>query len=434
MTDSRIPFERIAAQPSPWLGGEGPHADLVVSTRVRLARNLAGVPFSHRAREEQLQGVLASVGSAVEGAPSFEQGVMLRMNELTPLDRQLLVERHLVSHELADGARPRGILISPEERLSLMVNEEDHLRLQTMTSGFQLADAWGAADRADDELSQALDFAFSEEIGFLTACPTNTGTGMRASVLIHLPALVLLKEIDRVLKSVMQVGLNVRGLYGEHSDVMGNLFQVSNQTTLGHSERESIESLDRVARQVMEHESRARDGARCARADRDKVWRAYGLLRHCRAIAAQEVINLVRRFGSASRWACRDRRRCVVNELLVLTQPAHLQHASVVSCHRENGMATGPSSFGSAWRWPSGRWGRARKPPKGKPCTASSQNVFARYDLSGPRGSGAAAARLHRHRALCCWASSARVRESRPPCSTTSAWISIASGRKSRTW
>ena len=330
MSDSRTPFERIAAQPSPWLGGEGPHADLVVSTRVRLARNLAGIPFSHRAREEQLRGVLASVASAVAGAPSFEQGVMLRMNDLTALDRQLLVERHLVSHELADGARPRGILIGPEERLSLMVNEEDHLRLQTMTSGFQLADAWGVADKADDELSQALDFAFSEEIGYLTACPTNTGTGMRASVLIHLPALVLLKEIDRVLKSVMQVGLNVRGLYGEHSDVMGNLFQVSNQTTLGHGERESIESLDRVARQVMEHESRARERlVRDARVQiEDKVWRAYGLLRHCRAIAAQEVINLCSavRLGVSMGLPGLPPLR-VVNELLVLTQPAHLQHA-----------------------------------------------------------------------------------------------------------
>ena len=328
MSDAAIQFERLVSRPSPWLSGDGPHADLVVSTRVRLARNLAAVPFTHRAREEQLQGVVASVAGAVAGAPAFHDAFLLRMNEIGALDRQILVERHLVSHELGDGVRPRGILIGPEERLSLMVNEEDHLRLQAMASGFQLSEAWGVADRADDELSQALDFAFSEEIGYLTACPTNTGTGLRASVLIHLPALVLLKEIDRVLKSVMQVGLNVRGLYGEHSDVMGNLFQVSNQTTLGQSERESIESLDRVTRQIMEHESRARERlVRDARIQiEDKVWRAYGLLRYCRAVSAQEVINLCSavRLGVSLGLTGLGPLR-VVNELLVLTQPAHLQ-------------------------------------------------------------------------------------------------------------
>ena len=210
----------------------------------------------------------------------------------------------------------------------MMINEEDHVRLQSMASGFQLAEAWAAADKVDDELADALDFAFSEEIGYLTSCPTNTGTGLRASVLIHLPALVLLQEIHKVLKSVMQVGLNVRGLYGEHSDVMGNLFQVSNQTTLGQSERDSIESLDRVARQVMETETRARERlVRDARVQtEDKVWRAYGLLRYCRAVSAQEVINLCSavRLGVSLGLPglCPLR---VINELLVLTQPAHLQ-------------------------------------------------------------------------------------------------------------
>ena len=328
MSDPAARFDQLVSRPSPWLGGDGPHSDLVVSTRMRLARNLAAVPFTHRAHEEQLQGVVSSVASAAAATTSFAGALLLRMNEIGGLDRQILVERHLVSHELGDGGRPRGILVGAEERLSLMINEEDHLRLQAMASGFQLAEAWGAADKADDELSQSLDFAYSEEIGYLTSCPTNTGTGLRASVLIHLPALVLLKEIDRVLKSVMQVGLNVRGLYGEHSNVMGNLFQVSNQTTLGQSERDSIESLDRVTRQIMETESRARERlVRDARVQiEDKVWRAYGLLRYCRAISAQEVINLCSavRLGVSMGLAglCALH---VINELLVLTQPAHLQ-------------------------------------------------------------------------------------------------------------
>jgi len=328
MSDAGREFEALLSRPSPWLAGDGPSADLVVSTRIRLARNLASMPFTHRAREEQLQGVVASVATAAAATSAFHDAFLLRMNEIGPLDRQVLVERHLVSHELGDGARPRGILIGPQERLSLMVNEEDHLRLQAMGSGFQLAEAWAVADKADDELGQGLDFAFSEEIGYLTSCPTNTGTGLRASVLIHLPALVLLQEIHKVLKSVMQVGLNVRGLYGEHSDVMGNLFQVSNQTTLGQGERESIESLDRVTRQVMETETRARERlVRDARIQtEDKVWRAFGLLRYCRSVSAQEVINLCSavRLGVSLGLSglCPLR---VINALLVLTQPAHLQ-------------------------------------------------------------------------------------------------------------
>ena len=321
-------FADLITRPSPWLSGEGPHAEMVLSTRIRLARNLRSVPFTHRARDEQLQGVLLSVSSAAQRSKSFERGLLLRMNEMTPVERQILVERHLVSHELGDGARPRGIMIAADERLSLMINEEDHLRLQSMTPGFQLADAWSLADVADDELDQALDFAFSDEIGYLTSCPTNAGTGLRASVLIHLPALVLLEEIQKVLKGITQVGLNVRGLYGEHSEVMGNLFQISNQTTLGRSERDSIESLERVTRQIIEHEEGARDRMmRDARVQiEDKVWRAYGTLRYCRSIQSREVINLCSavRLGVALGLPglCPLR---VVNELLILTQPAHLQ-------------------------------------------------------------------------------------------------------------
>jgi protein arginine kinase len=321
-------FEDLFARTSPWLAGEGPHAELVLSTRIRLARNLRDVPFTHRAREEQLQGVLSSVGAAAQGSSTFSGALVLRMPECTPLQRQVLVERHLVSHELGDGARPRGVLVAADDRMALMVNEEDHLRLQALTPGFQLAEAWALADAADDELSQGLDFAFHEELGYLTSCPTNAGTGLRASVLIHLPALVLLEEIQRVLKSIMQVGLNVRGLYGEHSEVMGNLFQISNQQTLGRSERDSLESLERVTRQIIETEERARERMlRDARIQiEDKVWRAYGTLRFCRSIHAREVINLCSavRLGVALGLAGLPPLR-VLNELLVLTQPAHLQ-------------------------------------------------------------------------------------------------------------
>jgi len=321
-------FEELFVSSAPWLKGEGPHADMVLSTRIRLARNLRDVPFTHRAADEQLHGVLASVASAVSPSGTLGGGLLLKMQDCTPIERQVLVERHLVSHELGDGARPRGIYLAPDERVSIMINEEDHMRLQALTPGFQLAEAWSLADSADDVLDESLDYAFSDEIGYLTACPTNAGTGLRASVLIHLPALVLLEEIQRVLKSVMQVGLNVRGLYGEHSDVMGNLFQISNQTTLGRSESDSIESLERVTRQVIEAEEHARERLlRDARVQiEDKVWRAYGLLRHCRSVSSEEVINLCSavRLGASlgTQGLCPIR---VINELLVLTQPAHLQ-------------------------------------------------------------------------------------------------------------
>ncbi len=323
-------FEELLQHPSPWLSGTGPHSELVVSTRVRLARNLSEVPFTHRARDEQLQGVLMSVADAAAHTQAFRGGFLLRMSELSTLDRQVLVERHLVSHELGDGARPRGVMIGAGEQLSLMINEEDHLRLQAIASGFQLAEAWRNADGADDELDHILDFAFNDEVGYMTSCPTNAGTGLRASVLIHLPALVLTQQIQKVLKGLVQVGLNVRGLYGEHSEVMGNLFQISNQTTLGQAERESINRLEQFCRQIVEYEERAREILlKDARIQiEDKVWRAYGSLRFCRTITAQEVINLCSavRLGAALGLSGLPPIR-VINELLVLTQPAHLQRA-----------------------------------------------------------------------------------------------------------
>ncbi|MFM7230943.1 MAG: protein arginine kinase [bacterium] len=326
-----IDFAGLFKTPAPWLRGTGPHSEMVLSTRIRLARNLADVPFTQRARNEDLMGVLSRVGAAVHSSSVLGGGLLLRMQDCSAIERQVLVERHLVSHELSDGTRPRGIYVAPDDRVSLMINEEDHLRLQTLVPGFQLAEAWGLADVADDELDARLEYAFSEDFGYLTACPTNAGTGLRASVLIHLPALVLLGEIKRVLEAVQQMGLSVRGLYGEHSEIMGNLFQISNQTTLGRSERESIDSLDRVTRQIIETEERSRERMwRDARAQlEDKVWRAYGTLRYCRTIQAKEVINYCSalRLGVALgvEGLCPLR---VVNELLVITQPAHLQHAA----------------------------------------------------------------------------------------------------------
>ncbi len=314
-----------------WLDGTGPASDVVLSTRVRLARNLREVPFTHRAREEQLAMVYSSVVSAVHKTPALVSSSALPMRDLTPLDRQFLVERHLISHDLADNGRLRGLLLVPDESVSAMVNEEDHLRLQALASGFQLRSAWDAVNAIDDELGQDLDYAFSEDLGYLTACPTNAGTGMRASVLIHLPSLVLTKQIGRVLQGITQVGLAVRGFYGEGSQIMGNFFQISNQTTLGQSEKETVESLERVTRQIIDYEQRARDELlKDARVQiEDKIWRAYGALRHSRVITSQEVINLSSavRFGVALQIGGLASVQ-TLNELLIRAQPAHIQLAA----------------------------------------------------------------------------------------------------------
>jgi protein arginine kinase len=314
-----------------WLDGSGPSSDVVLSTRVRLARNLKEVPFTHRAREEQLAMVYSSVVSAVRKTPALVSSSALQMRELTPIDRQFLVERHLISHDLADNGRLRGLLLVPDESVSAMVNEEDHLRLQALASGFQLRSAWESVNAIDDELGQDLDYAFNEDLGYLTACPTNAGTGMRASVLIHLPSLVLTKQISRVLQGITQVGLAVRGFYGEGSQIMGNFFQISNQTTLGQSEKETIESLERVTRQIIEYEQRARDELlKDARVQiEDKIWRAYGALKHSRVISSSEVVNLSSavRFGVALQIEGLASVR-TLNELLIRTQPAHIQLAA----------------------------------------------------------------------------------------------------------
>jgi protein arginine kinase len=267
----------------------------------------------------------------VRKTPALVSSSALQMRELTPLDRQFLVERHLISHDLADNGRLRGLLLVPDESVSAMVNEEDHLRLQALASGFQLRSAWESVNAIDDELGQDLDYAFSEDLGYLTACPTNAGTGMRASVLIHLPSLVLTKQISRVLQGITQVGLAVRGFYGEGSQIMGNFFQISNQTTLGQSEKETIESLERVTRQIIEYEQRARDELlKDARVQiEDKIWRAYGALKHSRVISSSEVVNLSSavRFGVALQIEGLASVR-TLNELLIRTQPAHIQLAA----------------------------------------------------------------------------------------------------------
>lgn len=313
---------------SKWLEATGPFSEIVLSSRVRLARNLSSFPFVHRARVKDLKEIISRCKSAADATSHLKDGFYVDVKRLLPVDLQFLVERHLISLEMAGDGKSRGLIVGHGEVLSLMINEEDHLRLQAFASGLQVERAYELASDLDDALESRLDYAFSEKWGFLTACPTNTGTGLRVSVLIHLPGLVLTKDIDKVLRGVSQVGLAVRGFYGEGSEVEGNFFQVSNQTTLGKSEEDIISGLNKVAKQIIEYERNAREMlVASARLEvEDKIWRAFGILANARTLTSDEIINLCSavRLG-VGLGVMRSVSTKDLNELLVLTQPAHLQ-------------------------------------------------------------------------------------------------------------
>ena len=317
-----------------WLDASGDHSGIVLSTRVRLARNLEGFAFPGRARDGERLRILARVREAVEGSPHLRRNLLVRVDELASDDRLLLHERHLISKELAglDTQHPvrSGAAVFLGDGIGVMVNEEDHLRLQTLRSGFNLADAFADMQRIDEELGERIPFAFHEEFGFLTSCPTNTGTGLRASALIHLPGLVLTKEINKTLAGLQQIGFTYRGLYGEGSEVVGNFFQISNQTTLGRSEEEIIDKLLQVLSTVIAREEEAR---RVLLRDagyiiEDKLWRAYGTLRYARSLTFDEAMN----FLSGVRLAVGLKLITglsvyTLNKLLIFSQAAHLSHA-----------------------------------------------------------------------------------------------------------
>lgn len=313
-----------------WLDASGPESHLVLSTRVRLARNIAGTPFTVRSSAGERDSVLEQVRHAARDTASLGTASEFRLDQLETTDRQLLHERHLVSRELAgmgDSGVKSGAALMVQDTLGVMVNEEDHLRIQGMRSGFDPGAAYEAVDRLDSELGQRLAFAFHPEFGYLTSCPTNVGTGLRASVLIHLPGLVLTKEISRVLQGLGQVGLTFRGLYGEGSEVVGNFFQLSNQTTLGKSERELLDHLGKIVRQVMEYEEQARQVLlRDAPVIiEDKVWRAFALMRYARRLSFEETMNLLSgvRLG-VGLGLIEDVGLYTLNKLLIYCQPAHL--------------------------------------------------------------------------------------------------------------
>jgi protein arginine kinase len=306
----------------------GPNDRIVMSSRVRLARNLRDFAFPGWAKKPErvkiLETVLPAVGALPEMADSFAEA----MDNLTALDKQVLVERHLISREHAAKNVGSGLVLNREESFCVMINEEDHLRMQALRPGFQIREAWNAIDRLDSALEKKLNYAFDNELGYLTACPTNLGTGIRVSAMLHLPGLVLAEQINPIIQSVNKLGLAVRGLYGEGTEALGNIFQVSNQMTLGESETAIVERLEKVLSQIIEHEENARQTLleKKKKVVFNHIGRAYGILANAHSISSKETMNLLSllRLG-IDIGSFPGTERALVDELFLTTQPAHLQ-------------------------------------------------------------------------------------------------------------
>jgi len=318
----------LCASSAQWLEGRGPQADVVLSSRVRLARNLSGQAFPGRGAEENRERILQLIRSAAQATHYLTDAAFFDLSRLSSLERQALVERRLASPDLLREDRGAGLIVGSDQSLSLMINEEDHLRLSSLFSGLDLLETFRVADQVDDRLQEKMDFAYSDEWGFLTACPTNVGTGLRASVLLHLPALVLTQRIEAELKNLSQIGMAVRGFYGESSQVSGHLFQLCNRTSLGSTELEIIENVERAGRHLLESEARAREYLmEQARPEtEDKIWRAWGILENARVLTSEEFLSLSSAVRMGISMKILDRPSLEdLNRLMVLIQPANLQ-------------------------------------------------------------------------------------------------------------
>ncbi len=322
------PIDRILKNRVGWLADSGPDDDIAISSRIRLARNLAGHKFPPCAEPAEHSSVVVILRDVCEALPAFSEDFFVRLDELSQLDRRVLMERRVVSRDFVSKQTPSALVMTADESASVMINEEDHMRLQCILSGLRLGEIWERISETDDLLSEHIAFAYDEELGFLTSCPTNIGTGMRASVMLHLPGLVLSEQINQMKQAIGKLGLAVRGIFGEGTDNVGNLYQISNQSTLGESEQQIIEKLDTVIKQIIFHEKSCRMKMleRSRNFLMNHVGRAYGVLKHAYIISSQEALNSLSalRLGvDMGMFSSLDIH--TVNELFVLVQPGHLQ-------------------------------------------------------------------------------------------------------------
>ncbi len=334
-------WDSLISVTSGWLDGSGPQSDIVISSRIRLARNLAQFPFLSRADDferTEIENLLREAASnnlteseentAEPTGLNYSDLQYINVEEISNIDRQFLMERQLISRELSDANGSRGVVIADRQRTSLMINEEDHIRMQVLRSGFSLDECWAEINQVDDAIENEVSYAFHEQFGYLTACPTNVGTGIRVSVMLHLPALVQTREIKKVFHSMQKMNLAVRGLYGEGSQAMGDYYQISNQITLGKSESQIIDMIKGEVPHIIDYERRAREALMAENKQKlhDQVSRAYGILRNAQTISSEETLHLL----SSLRMGVNLELITVpqiplANEILIYTQPAHLQ-------------------------------------------------------------------------------------------------------------
>lgn len=322
-------LEDIARKPGEWLRGDGPMSDIVISSRIRLARNVAGFPFLTKASEIQRAELATMLKTHILSTAGRDNGTYYDLTQLNELDQQILVERHLISRHHAESKGTRGVAITKDEDISIMVNEEDHLRIQVLRSGLQLDEIWRAINSLDDKLETKVEYAFHPRYGYLTACPTNVGTGIRVSVMLHLPGLKLAGEIERVFRAAKDMRLAVRGLFGEGTEATGDFFQVSNQVTLGRTEEEILNDFKvSVIPKIIEYETKSRQALvqdRTVALD-DRVFRSYGTLKHARTISSEEtMLHLSHLRMGVHLGRIKNVNMQTINELFLITQPAHLQ-------------------------------------------------------------------------------------------------------------
>ncbi|MBT5876602.1 MAG: protein arginine kinase [Candidatus Latescibacteria bacterium] len=323
-----LTIQALAQETPRWIAAEEEETSIVLSSRARLARNLTALPFVQKCKRSDQSRIVHKVETAVRSSAKMSQSTYISMGDTTELDRQFLVERRLISPGLSDSKCVSGAFIGQDESASILVNEEDHLRIQALRCGLQLYQAWQEADRIDTELGQSLDYAFSDDFGYLTACPTNVGTGIRMSVLIHLPGLALTENIDPIIRGMTEIGFAVRGLYGEGTDAFGNLYQVSNQWTLGYSEQDVVSNIDGVVNTLIGYENRACEALleKAPAQVEDRAWRAYGMLRFARVLNEHDTIEALSSLRLGMRMGLMEELGATpVNRLLIVTQSAHIQ-------------------------------------------------------------------------------------------------------------
>ncbi len=321
-------IDEMAKKLAVWLSGEGKDSDIIISSRARLARNLQNIPFVDRASEDEQKSIISKVLLAAENVHQLKDGLYFGMSSIGLADRQFFVERRLISTDFVDKENPRGVLFSKDEKASVMINEEDHLRIQLIYPGFSLDEAWYHIRQVDEEFSQHLDYAFSNRFGYLTACPTNVGTGVRLSVFIHLPVLTFTREIEKIFAEMIPAGIAVRGFYGEGSKIIGNFFQISNQYTLGCTEQGILDRMMPLINRFIVQEREARE--KIINDQRiiieDKIYRAIGILSKSKILTSMEFLDLLSalRLGVDMNIFSKIEGR-IFNELMVQTQPVHIQ-------------------------------------------------------------------------------------------------------------